>query len=170
MCPKTWFHWNIMQARRSRFDHSASLAAQGKGERNYWIETLWDFRWSSGRWLYCGGTICAWLFAYYSVCSCVMIRGFWWNKWRPFFKAETLTGDIQSKIDSRAGRRQTETHDNEDRRIRGDTHEHPEHHREGQRGQKGLGPAQPAGKHRDTDTRLKLSKVSKHRFKLTGIN
>lgn len=61
-------------------------------------------------------------------------------------KVEILTSDVQSEVDSRTGCCQTETHDNEDGGVRGDTHQHPKHHRQGQRGQQSLGPAEPAGK------------------------
>ena len=41
---------------------------------------------------------------------------------------EILTSDVQGEVDSRTSRRQAETHDNEDGGVRGDTHQHPEHH------------------------------------------
>lgn len=59
---------------------------------------------------------------------------------------EILTGDVQNEVDSGASGRQTETHDDEDRRVRRDTHQHPEHHRQGQRGQQSLGATESAGK------------------------
>ena len=41
---------------------------------------------------------------------------------------EILTSDVQGEVDSRTRRRQAETHHNEDGGVRGDTHQHPEHH------------------------------------------
>lgn len=83
-----------------------------------------------------------------------------------------LTSDVQSEVDSRTSRRQTETHDDEDGGVRRDTHQHPKHHRQGQRGQQSLGPAQPAGKqdicadNRLTDTSVHLYYYTKKSFTL----
>ncbi len=76
----------------------------------------------------------------------------------PPSRVEILTSDVQGEVDSRTSRRQTETHDDEDGGVRRDTHQHPEHHRQGQRGQQSLGPAQPAGKQRHISAALSLHK------------
>lgn len=72
---------------------------------------------------------------------------------------EILTSDVQSEEYTRTSCRQTETHDDKDGGIRRDTHQHPKHHRQGQRGQQSLGPAQPEEK----QTRV-LNQPDRHQF------
>lgn len=58
--------------------------------------------------------------------------------------ARILTADVQSEVDARTRRRQAETHDDEDGRVRRNAHQDAEDHGQGQRGQEGLRAAQSA--------------------------
>lgn len=80
-----------------------------------------------------------------------------------------LTGDVQSEVYACASGRQAETHDDEDGGVGRDTHEHPKHHRQGQRGQQSLRPAQPADtQQRFAHSEAKLATQAQQRQDKTG--
>lgn len=59
-----------------------------------------------------------------------------------------LTDDVEGEVHPRARCCQEEAHDDEDGGVGGDAHQHPGHHRQGEGGQQGLGPAQPEDRRR----------------------
>lgn len=60
-----------------------------------------------------------------------------------FITCVWLTCDVEREVDASARGSETETHGDEHRRWRRDAHQHSKNHRQGQRHQQGLMPAQP---------------------------